>query len=334
MVIIVARINRAKILIALLFSIALSCSFTACGGFVDPAPPASPDALVILETPTADAPLPMYNGLGLVPLNSYSAAFEIRFDGDEQWTYLLKMRADGDLDEYRLHIEGGETILNPGDIRFVTDGQTNWMIDSSEDDRCFQFPNELYLGPVFLTPNDILEPDVVRSNIEYVGDEMVLNMQTSHFVARTDSLETWQDAHLDIWMVKSNAATMRFVFSGRGQDPFFDSGMGTIAVDFKVTDVGEPAIEPVVGCEIDLPIPDNVRDLVKMPGLLSFEYSATLEEAVDFYDTAMQEAGWASMLEMQRSDDAIFLSYQREDEVVEINIVNGPNGVRVEILNR
>lgn len=325
--------HRNKYLTILFFTLVTSFSVAACGGFVEP-PPETTQAPIVIETPTVNATLPTYNGLGLSALETYSAIFEMKFQGEESWTYLMEMSTDGQLDEYHLNIEGGGSVLNLGELRFVTDGQTSWMIGSDSEDQCFQFPNELNLGPVFLTPDDVLESAMIRANIENVGDEFVNSIEASHFIAKSENLDTWQNIRLDIWMMKSNAAVLQFLFSGNGEDPIYDTGMGTISIDFAVTDIGKPEIDPVVGCEIALPLPDDVTNLVKMPGLISFEYPISLDDATQFYKSMMFDDGWELVVERPGGEEYINLSYQRENEIVEINITTIPSGVRVEILDR
>jgi hypothetical protein len=112
----------------------------------------------------------------------------------------------------------------------------------------------------------------------------------------------------------------------------FDAGTGTISARFTVIDVGPQTIAPIVGCEIDLPLPPSATQVIIMPDLIAFESTAQSDEIVSFYQAALLEAGWESTAEPQTGADAILLSYRRGDENVDINIETRETGVHVELL--
>jgi hypothetical protein len=112
----------------------------------------------------------------------------------------------------------------------------------------------------------------------------------------------------------------------------FDAGEGVLSGRFVVDDIGPQTIEPISGCETDLPLPPDATRLVKMPGLIAFESTATPDEIVAFYQAALAEAGWVPTAGPETGVDAILLSYRHGEQTLDINIESRETGVHVELL--
>jgi hypothetical protein len=117
-----------------------------------------------------------------------------------------------------------------------------------------------------------------------------------------------------------------------GSDPLFGAGEGVLSGQFLVNDVGPQTIEPITGCEIDLPLPPDATRLVSLPGLIAFESTTTPTETINFYQAALAEAEWESLADPQIGTDAILLSYRRGEQMLEINIEASDEGLHVELL--
>jgi hypothetical protein len=299
---------------------ALAAIFSGCSK-----PPASP-------TPSAERSQ-LYAGLRLENLEAYHARFEVRFEGDYEWVYLLETRADGRNLEHNLHLEGVGADRNPGDVRLVTEGGITRMRGPGTDDECLQFPTDLDLGLRFLTPDDLVRPQGLGQLPEATGSETIAGVRTIHYSLSRQVLDGWRDLELGLWVDEGTGAVMRYDLTATGPDPLFDAGEGMLSGQFLVDDVGPQTIEPVSGCEIDLPLPADATDLVKLPGgLISFESTADGTEISAFYQAEMPEDGWNLLEEPQIGVDALVLSYGRDGETVQINIESRNGGSRVELL--
>jgi len=290
-----------RLLIALSVVPALACSLTGSGPAGSEAPP-------------------NYVGLGLEALGAYSAGFEIRFAGDYEWVYELETRTDGQAVEYNLHLEGVSDTRNPGDVRAVIEGDTGRMRGPGTGDECLQFPSDLDLGLSFLSPDDLIEPQSLQEPPTALGSETIAGVEAVHYTLSQASLEHWHDLEMDLWRDEASGAVLRYDLSVAGPDPLFDAGEGRLSWQFLVDEIGPQVIEPVAGCEVNLPLPPDAARLVKLPGLIAFESSSPPSEIVLFYQTELAEAGWEPLTEPQAGADATLLSYRSDTQTLEINI--------------
>lgn len=275
----------------------------------------------------------VYAGLGLENLEAYHARFELRFEGDYEWVYLLETRADGRTLEHSLHLEGVSAARNPGDVRLVIEGGNARMRGPGTDDECLRFPVSLDLGLQFLTPDDLIRPGKLGQLPEAAGSETTAGVKTTHYSLSRADLDGWRDLEVGLWLDEGSGAVLRYDLSAAGPDPLFDAGEGVLSGQFVVDDVGPQTIEPVAGCEIDLPLPLDATDLVKLPGgLIAFESIADVAEIGAFYQAEMPQAGWSPLEEPQAGVDALVLSYGRDGETIQINIETRDGGAHVELL--
>ncbi len=298
-------------------------------------PPASPTPTVQRSSasPSSAQRSVAYAGLGLENLDAYHARFEMRFEGEYEWVYLLETRGDGRALEHILHLEGLGADRNPGDVRLVTEADVSRMRGPGTDDECLQFPSHLDLGPQFLTPDDLVRPQGVGQLPEAVGAESVAGVRTARYSLSRESLDEWRDLEVNLWLDESSQAVLRYELHATGPDPLFDAGEGVLSGLFVVDDLGPQTVEPISGCEIDLPLPPGATDLVKLPGgLIAFESDAGAAEISAFYQAEMAKVGWQPLEEPQVGIDAVVLSYGRDGETVEINIETRDGGAHVELL--
>ncbi len=279
---------------------------------------------------TGDLP-EVYSGLGLEALHGYETSFEMRFDGTYTWRYRLETRSDGQVMEYGLHLEGLSESLNPGDIRAVVDPDRISMRGPGTGDECFFFPADLDPDQAFLSPDDLIDPTDFAEPLVLIGSESISGRDATHFAYVQSRLGDWQDVEVDIWLDAITGAVLRYDLSGQGHDPLFDAGDGTLSGQFVVEDVGSQVIEPIAGCEIDLPLPLGATRLTKLPGLLAFEAESSSDEIVAFYEAELPDDGWEALAEPQFGEDATLLSYGRGNETLNINVEIDGDDVLVEL---
>jgi hypothetical protein len=275
-----------------------------------------------------------YAGLNEKALGTYLSSFIIEFQGSYAWRYEMTTRYDGSLIEYSVHIEGVDKSKNPGDIRMVSNGETNWMTGPGADNQCFMFPNSLDLGPSFLTPDDLLAVQPGDEMMEDAGEEQVQGMTADHQTLQASQLDNWENLSLDMWLADSDAV-LRYQMQAAGPDPLFDAGDGIVNATYEVIDTGPQQIETVTGCEIDLPIPDSAFNLVRFPNLISFESPAQASDLADYYLDAMDALRWVLKEDpMIFDDESILLTYKRLDNTIIISIEPRQNGSFVEIVEQ
>lgn len=285
------------------------------------------------SAPSAAEPPLTYPALGWEALGSYHARFEMRFEGTTDWRYLLETRADGEKVEYQLHLEGVESASNPGDVRVVVGDGITRMRGPGTDDECFQFPSDLALAPSFLTPEDVLSPETFWSLLEPVGSETVAGRQALHYTAEATTVGGWRDVEADVWLDETTDDLLRYELRAAGADPLFGGGEGVLSGRFRVNEVGRQEIEPIAGCEIDLPIPADATRLVRLPDLITFESPSPPDQVAVFYLWALPKAGWMPLSDPQSSEEGVSFSYRRGGQVLDVTLVSSGGLTYVELLS-
>lgn len=280
----------------------------------------------------ADESDELYSGMNLDTLPGYRAVFNMTFEGESLWSYRLETQAEGDEYAYDLALEGLSALQDPGDVRLVHSQGTNRMRGEGTEDICVQFPDATDIGILFLTPDEIFDPNMLDSPLIEFEEVEIAGQEAIHYTLQQSSLLTWEDVSLELWISVDDGATLRYDFVATGPDPLFGAGEGNLVGQFSVVDIGRQSIAPILGCEIDFPLPDDYAQLIKLPGLVAFESSLTLQELAEWYSTALDEAGWSPAAAPQTTGTSIHLSYQQGDEQVQIKLTATDSGSQVEIL--
>ena len=275
---------------------------------------------------------PTYTGLHVEVIGSYQAALDLSFEGSYNWRYHLETRTDGQAVEYRLHLEGLNSTRNPGDVRMVMQEDISRMRGAGTEDECVQFPSDLDLGQIFITPDNLIVPGGLTGPLKPLQQDTVALVQTTHYTLRQANLDPWRDLTVDIWRHEATGAALRYDLRAEGPDPLFDAGEGVLVGQFLVNEVGPQTIEPIAGCDIDLPLPRDAARLTKLPGLIALDSAATVSETAAFYQAELPGRGWEPVAEPQASGDAILLSYRQGAQTLDVNIEASAEGVHVALL--
>ncbi|MDH5507708.1 MAG: hypothetical protein OEZ02_10855 [Anaerolineae bacterium] len=271
-------------------------------------------------------------GLSLAELGAFEATFKVTFMGAYDWSYTLVTRSDGQAMEYQLHIAGVSGEQNPGDVRLVSDNGINRMRGPGTDDVCVQFPDSFDSGVLFLTPANFVFLEGLTEAPASAGTENIAGLETNAFEVEQKALDAWENIKISYWEDAASGATLRYDFSAEGPDPVYDAGNGSIVGHFEVNAIGAQTIKPIEDCELGLPVPDNVRQLLKLPGLISFEVSITPEQVRDYYHSALLDAGWqrATLPQTSPTGDVV-VTYLNATEKLQLNIEKLDTGSKVEI---
>ncbi len=124
-----------------------------------------------------------YSGLNQTHYGAYHATFLVQFEGEYAWTYQLDTRANGQVTEQMLHLEGPNQAQNMGDVRLVSQAGTNRMRGAGTEDLCLQYPSGFDLGPAFLTPDDLISPATVSPLLTAQFQESVAGVESPNATA-------------------------------------------------------------------------------------------------------------------------------------------------------
>lgn len=258
--------------------------------------------------------------LRLSDLGSFAATFTLEFGGDTNWIYTLVTRYDGDLVEYDMQITGIVGAENPGDIRLVNDNGINKMIGDGTDNQCMQFPDSFGLNDMFLSPSDVVNPVEFDNSPKDQGAKDILGLSTTEFQADQDDLDDWDEVEITYWVAEDSGAVVRFEIAGEGRDPVFKAGEGTITGTFEVTELDAQEIQPVEGCDIILPTPDDASDFLVLPGLFAFQTDLSRLDLNEYLHAALQAEGWQRLtLPQYNAEGDYIVSYISDTERILIN---------------
>jgi hypothetical protein len=272
-----------------------------------------------------------YNGLNQTHYGAYHVTFLIQFEGEYAWSYQLDTRANGQVTEQMLHLEGPNKAQNLGDVRLVSQAGINQMRGAGTEDLCLQYPSGFNLGPAFLTPDDLISPATVSPMLTAQYQETIAGVEAQRYSFRRAELENWRDIQVDMWWDDDARAVLRYDLSLHGTDPLFDAGLGTLTALYEVNTIGPQEILPVEGCEVGIPLPETAANLVKLPDLIAFESPVPAAEVVTFFLKALPAAGWVAQGDILEGENAVLLNYSREEETLSINIEQRAAGVTVEL---
>jgi hypothetical protein len=307
---------RRTLALGLLTLLAAACGGLA-PGFLDAGPDSSP---------------PLYSGLRVAALGPGRAIFRLEFEGPRPWVYLLETRWHEQAGEYRLALDGLPLRQDPGDVRVVEQNGQRWMTGPGVEDGCWIFPADLERGPSFLTPDNLFDPAEVTARLQVVGDEQVLGRAARHHRLRSSDLGAWGAVAIDIWLDVETGATLRYELQAEGRDTLFGTGDGVLRGVYEVIEIGPQSFGPVEGCDIDLPLPEGVRRLMRLPGLVAFENEASAEMLLEFYARELAAQGWSTIEPPAQVGGAVVMVLAREGERLRLTLQALTDGVRVELL--
>lgn len=276
----------------------------------------------------------VYTGIDLSSLPNYQTLYQIEFKGDYPWRYSLNTHHNGGLTENNLHIEGINPAENPGDIRLVTDGQTSWMTGPGVDDECYLFPNDFDIGYTFLTPDDTFPPEKLSPLLVLESEGQKGGLPVKVYSANVPEHDGWRNLNIVLWLVEGGNYPNYYDIRAEGNDPLFDAGEGSFSSTFTVGEDPNYLIEPITGCEIPFPLPEGAEQVVRFPGLYSFESGDTPENLAIFYYNYLTTNGWEEDQPLTATDIGFQMSYTRGNRMIAFYFKTIDEGVFVEVLHQ
>ncbi len=254
-------------------------------------------------------------------LGPFHGRFTLEFDGNSQWTYQVDMRSDGRRIEYSLHIEGVSENKNPGDVRLMHNGRTNYMTGAGTGDFCVRFPDTFITEPLFLGPEDFIHLDEFGNAPAESGSEQIAGIKATRYTASTDNHRGWLEVVVNYWEDPATQAVLKYDFIAWGNDPLYQQGNGRVHGLFEVLEIGPQEIGGVAGCAIDFPLPDDASGIIHLPGIIQFNSSMGPVEMDSFYTGELESLGWERQepqINAQTQDGV--LEYRKDNQTVSIDV--------------
>lgn len=209
--------------------------------------------------------------------------------------------------------EGLEGMESMGDIEFVQIGDTSYIVMGEMG--CMALPadedtgmstDELTAG---FTPEALLED---LENVTLVGEETIDGIETLHYTYDEMSMMEEEMTGIEnmeghIYLAKDGGYLVRSIIDVVGNSKYME-GMaaegvqsGVTHIEMNLKDVNEN-VEIVIpaACEgqgaaadSDWPMMDDASEVMSMAGMAAYTTEAPAAEAIDFYNTAMSDMGYA-----------------------------------------
>lgn len=234
--------------------------------------------------------------VGLARLGSYVATLAVSFDGT----------VDGDpvnattTATMRVSPAGRGLTIDRGE-----NGPTTWRADtggmsySSEGDGpCIAEPIEQGASLA-----DLYEPAAQLDSIietQDMGTESIggTTVHRYGFDAGGILLPDATRASGDVWIAEPDGQVVRYRLEVEGGSEVFGPGTtGTRVVDYELTVATDPVpIEVPTRClpMADVPVLDGAADVVRRPGVLTFESAMSLKQATNAYSKSLKGRKWRS----------------------------------------
>ena len=258
--------------------------------------------------------------MSLESLGEFHASFTLEFSGDSDWVYRVDTRVGGEQIEYSLQIEGVDGAQNPGDVRLVNSNGINQMNGEGTDNACVQFPDEFETEVLFLSPTDLIDLENFSKELESEGEDTVAGRAALIYLGDKFRFEGWMVVRITVWIDQETEAILQIEFSARGQDPLFGTGGGGITGRFVVEEIGPQTIDPVEGCEIDIPLPEDAYDFYIFPGLIAFKTSLGPVKLDRFYQSKLLSEGWRWQKPTISNDRNALLTFFSDTRDLEIQV--------------
>jgi hypothetical protein len=173
-----------------------------------------------------------------------------------------------------------------------------------------------------------------------VGEESVEEISTKHYSFDGASVGLPEDVEAtgDVWIADDGGYVVKYVLRITGADSYFGEGkQGTQTYEYLLSEVNtQPQVVYPEGCEpvlTDVPATEDAAEIIRLPGVLDYFSSSTLDAITSFYIDFFESGGWATVgdfrpesgpasviFAQQDSGDVAFLSVSPEDGAMSVNV--------------
>ena len=276
---------------------------------------------------------------GLSELPSYQAVLTLTFDGThagqpQKWSKTYTMLAIKDPQARQLTIEktGDSSNLDPvfmvemNGMAYERRGENACNATSS------QAGNSL---------GERLEPASFLTYVigaEEAGSETVNGVMANHhtFDQRALGEQGLTESTGELWVASEGNYIVKYLLMRKGKADYFGEGIeGTLTLDYELTDPNQPVtIQLPKDCPpgmVDAPLLPDASDVEKLPGMLSYNTSTSLEEAANFYQQEILKLSWTLESKAEVSESTTLLTYKKDRQIMTVAITTTDNVTTIHI---
>ena len=277
----------------------------------------------------------MSTSSGLSNLSNYQAKLILSFDGTnkgqpDQWSHTYTMLV--------------RQIPAARQLTIEKSGQVSEQVYMAEVEGTFyqrQGEANCVSSPIELEGAfaEMWEPvEFIDSVIgaDEAGREMINDMVTNHYTFDERALGAPEisESSGEMWIALDGDYLVRFALVTSGDESYFGEGIeGTLTWDYQLTDINQPLeIQLPRDCPpglLDVPLPPDASNVVRAPGIASFNTSAAVEDVLVFYqELAAASGGQATSQPAVAASSAIF-GFTQEDQSLMVIISSETDPTRV-----
>ena len=265
--------------------------------------------------------------VGLSSLGSYRAELQLRFEGTKDgepliWSQTLSLAVDRAVEGRLLSVETGEAGTGLVTGLF---GQVHYT-SSTTGGECLTTmaergnpPPEIPEVAGLLPPIHGASPAGPPESFE--GNDVVRYTLDGQSVTMTEGAEVEGEAVIAAQGGYLARYSLRVT---GGADQFGDGTIGEMQWTYELHDINQPLdLQPPAGCpqgDVDVPMPEEARDVVRRPGFLTFVTDLDIVRAGEFYEERLPNKGWQASPDNLVLDNAAFLIFTRADQRLVIQV--------------
>lgn len=273
---------------------------------------------------------------GLADLSSYKATLTLTFDGTEsgqaqQWTKTYVMLAAKDPAVHQLTIEktGADSVFmaEVNGAAYEQRGENACIATVLEEADSL---TELFEPARFLS-------GVIGA--EEAGSETVNDVAANHYTFDERAFGQLDIAQStgEMWIAFDGGYIAKYLLTTKGNEDYFGEGIeGTLTWDYELTDINQPvAVTLPDDCPaglVNAPLLPDASNTLSMPGILTYDTSTSLADAVAFYQKEIPNIGWELVGEPTITDTTALLDFIQGDQTMAIVITTGDTGTTVHVV--
>ncbi len=277
--------------------------------------------------------------VGLSNLSSYTATLVLSFDGrrdgqSEKWseTYSMLMQSEPPARQLTIEKSGDLTDVNP-------------VFMAEINGTAYERIGEEACGVTLIKPGsstgEFIEPASLLNYVigaDEAGTETVNDIASNHYTFDQRGLGQGDLAKSEgeMWVASDGGYVVKYVLAITGAEDYFGGGIeGTLSFDYELTGANQPVeISIPVACPpglVDAPQMPDAANIVSDLGVLTYETSSSLQDAVAFYNNGLPELGWQAVGEASITDDYALMRFDKAGEtmLVSVAVENGLTKVQI-----
>ncbi|HSB02870.1 MAG TPA: hypothetical protein VLE49_19635 [Anaerolineales bacterium] len=276
---------------------------------------------------------------GLKDLASYQAALTITFEGTEngkprKWSKTYTMLASNDPPARQWTVDGSEDgqSIEQGFLAEVA----GLDYERNGQDSCTA--TEIQAGNSL---GERFEPASFLSGLkgaDEAGSETVNGVEAKHYTFDQHALgeDGITESTGELWVASDGGYLVKYLLARKGKANYFGEGIeGTLTLVYALTAPNQPVtLQLPEDCPpgmVDAPLLPDAANVENSPGLLSYQTTSSLQDAVAFYEEKLPGLDWEAEMEPVVTDDAAALSYRQGNQSLSIFLTAKDGKVTVDI---